>query len=76
MLLNNVDPETWYKVSEVSKIVGWSEDTVRDWIHAKRLIAFIKPITSNRRKRLWMGMRVQGRELIRFIRDNLSGPPK
>jgi hypothetical protein len=72
LLLNSIEPERWYTVREVARILGWSEDAVYDWVHAGLLEAFIKPITSPRRPRIWMGQRIQGCEIIRFVKANLS----
>ena len=72
MLLNNVDPEKWYSVTEVSKLLGWSVDAVRDWIYGGHLQAFIKPGTSSRRQRIYRGARVKGSEIIRFVSVHLT----
>ena len=72
LLLNSVEPEKWYKVSQVAKIIGWGEDAIYDWVHAGLLQAFLKPITSPRRRRTWTGMTIQGCEIIRFVKAHLS----
>ena len=69
-----IDPDKWYRVSEVSKLTFWSEDAVYDWIKKGLLVAFLKPTVKVRGKRTWIGVKILGSELIRFIRDNLSGP--
>jgi predicted site-specific integrase-resolvase len=72
MLIENVEPEKWYAVREVAAITGWEVDTVRRWIYDGYLQAFQKPGRSSRRKRIYRAMRVQGAELIRFIKDHLT----
>jgi hypothetical protein len=77
LLLDSVEPEKWYKVAgsdsmTVSKILGWSPDTIRRWIRDGLLQAFIKPTRGKRGKRAWLGVRVQGCEIIRFAKANLS----
>ena len=73
MLLNNVEPENWYTVREVSKILGWSVDTIRRWIYERHLRAFIRPGRIGRRtKRIFRSARIKGSELIRFTENNLS----
>jgi hypothetical protein len=72
ILLNNIEPQKWYKVRDVAKIIGWGEDAAYDWVHGGLLEAFLKPITSSRRKRTWTGMTIQGCEIIRFVKAHLS----
>lgn len=72
LLLNSVEPETWYRVRDVAKIVGWSEDTVYEWIHNGHLQAFVAPIGSDKRNRVYMGLRVQGAEILRFVKAHLT----
>ena len=72
MLIDNVDPLKWYRVREVSEILGWSVDTVRRWIYMGKLQAFIRPGQANRRKRVFRSARIKGSELIRFTGDNLT----
>jgi hypothetical protein len=33
LLLDSVVPEEWYSVKQVSGILGWGVDAVRDWIY-------------------------------------------
>ena len=72
MLLNNVDPEKWYSVTEVSEIMGPSPDRIRDRIYGGYLQAFIKPGTSSRRLRIYRGARIKGSEIIRFVSVHLT----
>jgi DNA-binding transcriptional MerR regulator len=72
LLLDSVETDKWYKVHEVSEILGWSIDAVRRWIYRGLIKAFIQPTTSNRRKRIYRSTRVQGAEIIRFVRTHMS----
>lgn len=72
MLLSNVEPNKWYSICEVSRIVGWSVDTIRRWIKEGHLKAFIRPGRGNRRVRVYKASRILGSELIRFIQGNMS----
>ena len=72
LLVDSIEPEKWYAVSEVARIVGWSEDVVRRWIQRGLIQAFIQPRTSSKRKRVFNATRIQGAELIRFIRSRLT----
>jgi hypothetical protein len=72
MLIDNVEPQKWYAVREVADITGWEVDTVRRWIYDGHLQAFQKPARSSRRKRIYRALRIQGAELIRFIKDHLT----
>jgi hypothetical protein len=72
MLLNSVDPEKWYSVKESVRFFGWGVDTIRDWIYEGLLQAFIKPGCSGRRIRIYRGARIQGCEIIRFVKEHLT----
>jgi predicted site-specific integrase-resolvase len=72
MLIDNVEPNKWYKIREVAKITGWSVDAVRRWIYSGKLKAFVQPGRSSKRKRVYRAMRVLGKELMRFIDGNLT----
>ena len=70
--LDTVELEKWYSVVEVSKIVGWSEDVVRRWIHRGLIEAFVQPGVRNRRKRMYRSVRIQGREIVRFMNTHMT----
>jgi DNA-binding transcriptional MerR regulator len=72
LILNSVQPEKWYSVNEVSDILGWSVDVVRRWIIRGLLKAFIQPAIGNRRKRVYRSARVQGAEIIRFVKTHMN----
>jgi hypothetical protein len=56
MLLNNVEPEKWYSVTEGSRLLGWGGvDTVRDWINEGHMQALIKPGRTGKRPRIYRG---------------------
>ena len=72
LLLNSIEPEKWYKVGEVAAILGWSHDRVEDWIDDGALQAFVIDLRSSRRPRIYRGKRVQGCEIIRFVKEHLT----
>jgi len=72
LLLNSVEPERWYKVSEVAKILGWSEDVIYELIHEGFLQAQVKPGSSWRRKREYNSLRLQGCEIIRYAKESMT----
>jgi hypothetical protein len=72
LLLDSIEKEKWYKVREVAKIVGWSHDRIEDWIDEGALQAFVKDLRSEKRNRIYRGKRVQGCEIIRFIKAHLT----
>ena len=72
MLLNNVDPEKWYSVTEVSKLLGPGPDRIRDWIYGGYLQAFIGPKTSKKRGRVYRCALIKGSEIIRFVNAHMT----
>ena len=73
MLIENVEPEKWYRVRDVAEILGWGVDSIRRWIDRGKLQAFVRPgRCGNRRVRHYRAMRIKGSELIRFTDDNLT----
>jgi DNA-binding transcriptional MerR regulator len=72
LILDSIEPEKWYKVREVSRILGWSEDVVRRWINRGLIQAFILPQRSSR-PRVFRAVRIQGCEIIRFAKEHLTG---
>ncbi len=71
-LFDSIEQERWYSVMEVAQIVGWSEDVVRRWIQRGLIEAFVQPETGNRRKRVYRSVRIQGCEIVRFMKAHLS----
>jgi len=47
-------------------------DTIRRWIHRKLMAAFVLPSLENRRKRKYQCLRIQGCEIIRFVKAHLT----
>jgi hypothetical protein len=72
LLLDSVVPEEWYSVKQVSGILGRGVDAVRDRIYDGHLHGFIKPGTSSKRRRIYRGVRVQGCEIIRFVKAHMT----
>lgn len=72
LILDSIKSEKWYPVVDVSEILGWSVDTIRDWIDAGQLQAFLKPKTVISRNRRYRCMQIQGCEIIRFVKENLT----
>jgi hypothetical protein len=71
LLLDSVVPEEWYSVKQVSGILGGGVDAVWDWIYDGHLQAFINP--GSKRRRIYRGVRVQGCEIVRFVKAHLTG---
>jgi hypothetical protein len=59
-------------VKEVAAILGFSEDTVIRQINRKFLVAFVLPGKSGTRVRIYLSRRVQGAEIIRYIKIFLN----
>jgi hypothetical protein len=72
LLLNSVEPERWYKVSETAKILGWSEDTIYRKIDDGLIQAQISESGSGRRKRKYTCFKVQGCEIIRYAKQHMT----
>jgi excisionase family DNA binding protein len=72
LLLNSVEPEKWYTVSETARILGWSEDTIYRRIEDGVLQAQVKEGDSRRRKRKYVSVRVQGCEIIRYAKEHMT----
>lgn len=70
--LDSVIPEKWYRVSETADILGWSHDMIERWIEKGLLQAFVIDCRSDRRPRIYRGKRIQGCEIIRFVREHLT----
>lgn len=72
LLVDSIEPEKWYSVRDTARVLGWSYDVVGDWIERGHLQAFVMSWQGDRRKRKYRGKRVQGCEIIRFIRAHLT----
>jgi hypothetical protein len=73
LLLDSVVPQEWYIVKQVSGILGRGVDAVRDRIYDGHLHGFIKAGTSSKGRRIYRGARVQGCEIIRFVKAHPTG---
>lgn len=72
MLLDHIVPEQWYTVRETVKLIGWEVDSIRRFIREGHLQAQVRPGRGNRRVRDYKALRIQGCEIIRFVRENLT----
>ena len=71
--LEHVKPERWYTVREAVPILGWEVDSIRRFIREGYLEAQKRPGRIGRsRKRDFQAVRIQGCELIRFVKENLT----
>ena len=70
--MGSVDPEQWYSVKEVGGLLGFSRDTVIRQIKAGFLKAFVLPGKSAKRKRVFMSRRIQGSEVLRYVREHVG----
>src|SRR6266851_9926024 len=68
MLVDFVVPERWYAVDETAKVLGFSRDTVIRLIKSGELEAMTLPTKPRRPKRVYSSRRIQGAEIIRFVR--------
>jgi hypothetical protein len=72
LVLDSIQLEKWYSVKEVADILGFSEDTVIRQINRGFLKAFVLPGRSDKRHRIYRSRRVQGAEIIRYIKTFLN----
>jgi hypothetical protein len=72
MLLDHVVPEQWYTVRDAVKLIGWEVDSIRRFISEGHLQAQLRPGRIGRRKRDYKALRIQGCEIIRFVRENMT----
>jgi excisionase family DNA binding protein len=74
LLLDHIVPARWYTINETAEILGWERDTIIRLIESGYLQAQVKPKTGSKRCREFLCRLVQGCEIIRFVKDNLSIP--
>jgi AraC-like DNA-binding protein len=72
LVLDSIQPEKWYSVKEVAAVLGFSEDTVARQINRGFLKAFVLPGKSDKRRRVYRCRRIQGAEIIRYIKTFLN----
>lgn len=71
-ILGSVSPERWYCVKEVAGLLGFSRDTVIRQVHKGFLKAFVLPGRSSVRRRVYASRRIQGSELLRYVREHMG----
>jgi hypothetical protein len=72
LVLDSIQAEKWYSVKEVAAVLGFSEDTVIRQVNRRLLKAFVLPGRSDKRVRTYQSRRVQGGEIIRYIKTFLN----
>ena len=72
LVLDSIQPEKWYSVKEVAAVLGFSEDTVIRQVNRRLLKAFVLPGRSDKRVRTYQCRRVQGSEIIRYLKSYMS----
>jgi Helix-turn-helix domain len=72
LVLDSIQPEKWYSVKEVAGILGFSEDTVIRRTNRGFLKALVLPGQSSVRRRIYQSRRIQGAEIIRFIKTYMN----
>jgi len=68
VLVDFVVPERWYTVDETAEVLGFSRDTVIRLIKSGELEAMTLPTKPGRRKRVYSSRRVQGAEILLFVK--------
>lgn len=63
--------ERWLSVKEVSGMLAVSPDTVRRLVVRKELKAWLLPVRSSRRVRVYQSLRIAYSEVMAFIRRNM-----
>ncbi len=72
LVLDSIELERWYSVKEVAAILGFSEDTVIRQINRGFLKAFLLPGRTDKKVRRYYCRRVQGSEIIRYLKSYMS----
>lgn len=72
LLLDSVQPEKWYSVKESAAFLGLSEDTMIRQVNRGLIQAFCLPNQRRRSRRPYVVRRIQGCELIRYIRNHMG----
>ena len=71
-MFDSIVLEKWYSVKEVAALLGFGEDTVIRLTNRGLLQAFSLPVISPHRKRSYESRRIQGAEIIRFIKNHMN----
>ena len=74
LLLNSVEPEKWYTISEAEPIIGYGRDAISDRIKWGLIQAQFLPGPGGRRKRKrgYNAWRIQGCEIIRYVKEHMT----
>lgn len=72
LILDSVQPEKWYSVKEAAAILGYSDDTISRQVERGLLRAFVLPTNHGRNRHAHKFVRIQGCELIRYIRTHMN----
>lgn len=72
LVLDSIQPEKWYSVKEVAAILSVSEDAVIRQVNRGFLKAFVLPGRSDKRHRIYRTRRIQGAEIIRYIKTFMN----
>lgn len=70
--MDSVVPGQWYSVKEVAGLLGFSRDTVIRQVRSGFLKAFSLPGKSAKRKRVYVSRRIQGSEVLRYVREHVE----
>lgn len=73
VVIDTIRVGKWYSVKEVSEFLGFSTDTVIRQVRAGYIKAFTLPCKSSVRRRVYRCYRVQGAEIVRYVREHMSG---
>jgi excisionase family DNA binding protein len=68
MLVDFVEPGKWYSVDEVAEVLGFSRDTIIRLTKKGLLEALTLPAAARSRRRVYSSRRVQGAEIVRFVK--------
>jgi Helix-turn-helix domain len=72
LVLDSIDPEKWYSVKEAAAILGFADDTISRQVARGLLKAFVLPKEHTRNGRGHTFVRIQGYELIRYIKNHMN----
>jgi len=73
MLVDFVVPEKWYTVDEVGEVIGFKRDTIIRLVKRGELEVMVPPSVPGRRIRTYSCRRIQGAEIIRFVKKYTRG---
>jgi len=73
VLVDFVVPERWYTVDETGEVIGFKRDTIIRWVKRGELESMVPPAVPGRRRRTYSCRRIQGAEIIRFVKKYTRG---